>query len=665
MTVFRNRFLFPAAVAAALAAGTALAAPRSLLPVPGIGDGLPPLRDEAPSPPPVSEPGGQGTAAPPAASSVPSAPPASSSGGVGASQPPAPGGIQIGSLRAPDPASVALIATGEGLGVDMWQGMARADIAALLEMAAHPVRSPALARLFRRLLLTGAEIPPPAPGEEESDILALRLQALMAIGDTPSVRQLAAVSPGREDDPLFRRLTFEARVTDEGLAAACPLAAQALADDIGSGHTALYWEKTAALCQAVTGNEAAARLAGDLLREEGLDDPRFFALLDLLTGMDVQIAAFEKPGIVEAAALAAAGHPQEVTMADRPALLRLTALQAPPGPVRARAALLAAAYGLIGPQALKEAMKPADTEKDSGAVPAPAAAPSATPPAEVTEEAGSGEDARRKEAAYAAFLSADNGVASLMDLYAALSKEDETLTDADAAMREKLLLRLLELGEEQGVLTGVAMLARDVMAAIPPDGARARLALALGRASLAAGDADRAYEWLKALQRRIAASRQEVGGAVDQAAVAALLRLWPLFQIADPARRLPTDSAALAQWSEAVLDGIFPPRAVETALTLFAVSGTDAGDAAWKRLQPGEVRQGLAISPAGLRALKAAMTAGRRGETVLLILHFMGDWPAGALDAAGEGLLVHALFRLGLVEDAQALAAEVLLADGF
>ena len=654
MTVFRNNGLFLAAVAAVLTVAAVQAGPRSLLPVPGIG-----------ATPPAPE-GKTMPSAPPPGQAVPAQQAAPGTGSAPAAPPSLPpGGIEIGSLRAPDPASVALIGTDRGLGIDMWQGMARADIASLLKMAAHPVRSPALARLFRRLLLTGAEVPPPAPEEaEQTDILALRLQALMAIGDTPSVRQLVAVSPGREDDPLFRRLDFEARVVDEGLAAACPLAERAVADDIASAHTALYWQKTAALCQAVAGNEAAARLAGDLLREEGLDDPRFFALLDLLTGMDVQIAAFENPDIVEAAALTAAGRPQDAVMADRPALLRLTALQAPPGPVRARAALLAAAYGLIDRAALQAAMQRAqenaagEGEAAPAAVPAPAAAPAAP------EGAAAGE-ADNRDGEFEALLGADDGIETIMDLYAALSAGDDGLTGGDADRRGKLLLRLLALGERQGVLAGVAMLARDIIAAMPADGARAQMGLVLARASLAAGDADVAYEWLKALQRRIAASRQEVGGAVDQQAVAALLRLWPLFQIADPAQRLPTDPTALEQWVDAVLAGVFPPPAVETALTLFAVTGTDAGDAAWKRLEPGEVRQGLAISPAGLRALKAAVMAGHRAEAVLLILHFMGDWPAGALDRAGEGLLVHALFRLGLTEDARRLASEILLADGF
>ena len=189
------------------------------------------------------------------------------------------GTVEVQSLRAIDVSSAGLIDDAEGgLGVDLWRGIARPLVERLLPRLPVATASPAMRDLARRLLLTRARVP--AGPATVPSLLGLRVERLSAAGDTASVNALMSLAPADLADRRVARAKVDALLLSGDPAGACADLPALVADDPGE----VYWIKGMAFCRALAGAPEEAAFVADLLRDRGVDDPPFFALLGALAG---------------------------------------------------------------------------------------------------------------------------------------------------------------------------------------------------------------------------------------------------------------------------------------------------------------------------------------------------------------------------------------------
>src|SRR3990172_15472 len=156
---------------------------------------------------------------------------------------------------------------GSGLPFELWRGLDLKGLEDLLAVLELPPRSPALHRLWRRVLLAPATPLAGAPGPDH--FLALRLEALYRSG---LVRDMEELLAGRGvSSPPIRAL--QARL-DIGLARkerGCRTIAELGAPSSGlPGRLKGEIQLLGGYCAAVAGNAKAAGLAAELAREEGI-----------------------------------------------------------------------------------------------------------------------------------------------------------------------------------------------------------------------------------------------------------------------------------------------------------------------------------------------------------------------------------------------------------
>jgi hypothetical protein len=163
-----------------------------------------------------------------------------------------------------------------GLPLELWKGL---DLKALEELLAGldlPPRSPALHRLWRRMLLSSAL--PPAGAPDSEHFMALRLEALYRSGLLADMERVLGESstPGPVVQALRARLDIGAGRRDAGCQGIKTLAAPS------SGLPGRLKGETQLLegyCAAAAGDAQAAGLAAELAREEGVEAEMPLAVL--------------------------------------------------------------------------------------------------------------------------------------------------------------------------------------------------------------------------------------------------------------------------------------------------------------------------------------------------------------------------------------------------
>jgi hypothetical protein len=129
--------------------------------------------------------------------------------------------------------------------------------------------------LLRRLLLTSATPPAGAAPPDEPSLLALRLSKLIANGWIAEAEALAARSP--RDDGFARQALAEALLLQGRDGDAC-------GDATGMRQSANdpYWLKLRVLCYLLNNDMPSAVLTLDVMNERGVTDDGFFALAGVL-----------------------------------------------------------------------------------------------------------------------------------------------------------------------------------------------------------------------------------------------------------------------------------------------------------------------------------------------------------------------------------------------
>ena len=527
-------------------------------------------------------------------------------------------GIFIDSLEPIDPATVGVLTERDpgGFGGDVWAGLERRDVAALLRDIPADLASPTLRDLLRRLLLTSAAAPIGArPEAGTPGLLGLRAERLFALGETRALSRLLEVAPERTGDELLDRTRLQTRLITGREQEACRLGQQGVAE-----HGGVWWSRALIFCQLAAGEEDAALLGLDLLREQerlqGGDqaDSDFLQLANALLGIG-----------------RAPDRPQPTALN----LAMLAKLQARPDVTLLSEAPLGRSEQLLGLQSLPASDRVALAER--------AAAAGVLPGERLADFYGVfGFDSAALEGAFDADLDPADPQARAL-LFQALTARSLP------PERVELLSRYLSGTRAQGVALAGLQAALPAVVELPPAAALARWAAAPGRTLFYGARLEQALAWF-----------ENAGSASAQwpEAMAARRLLWPYARLAGTPAAGWTDFDSWA--GDAMAAGLDSETVALLAAALFGLGEPDALSAAG-------LQGASAVSPPRperLAALQAAGQASRAGEALLHMPAVLGARTAGELHPLELAAILEALVSLDLGREARQFAMEALASRG-
>ena len=155
-----------------------------------------------------------------------------------------------------------------GLDADLWDG-ASLGLAELVvpRLGTRPL-PPALSRLARRLLATGARAP--AGAGQDPTLAAARAQALIRLGDPRAAFDILSRTAGIEASEPLTRARAEAALWLGEDEAAC-----AAAEALRAGRDDAWQLKLRAVCHLLAGQDARAQITYDLWRQRDETDAAF------------------------------------------------------------------------------------------------------------------------------------------------------------------------------------------------------------------------------------------------------------------------------------------------------------------------------------------------------------------------------------------------------
>ena len=531
-------------------------------------------------------------------------------------------GVEVNPLAEITPDSLGILDPDSGgFGVDMWRGSERAVVERLLRRLPDHLRSPATRDLARRLLLSIAA--PPAgtadTGEQPAaGLLALRVERLAALGEVDGLNQLLAVVPSSYDDEFISRTRVDSLLLTQDFSEAC----RRVRNGIAVFHQLPYWQKAMVFCHMAEGEVDKGLLGLDLLREQGApDDPAFFALASRFIGAQTELPADADLAPLHFAMLQVGEGAVPLDLHERASPALLYALAHANGAAveqRASAAEWACAAGIVHPDVLAEIYRAFTFSPD--------------------EIAG-------------AISAVDwiEGPKIRALLYQAA--RDQSVP----AARAEVLRIALERAEQADLYQAVVAVALPLLSEIEPRPELAWFATTAGRALYASGRYEAASAWL-------ILGRQEA--IIDPQASAAVATLWPYSRLAGGAA-LTTDGS-LAAW-RAMHEGM-GDQGLGRRQSLLRASFQALGERdplPWNKIAAyGEAVSRTMPDAALLYALEEASEARRVGETVLLSLIVLGETGPAESHTLALGTVLSALGRVGLDQEARAIAIEAALANG-
>jgi hypothetical protein len=529
--------------------------------------------------------------------------------------------VFLGELADVDPSVVGLLNESQGgLGTSMWAGSDRTRVERLLPRLPMGTLSPAVQDLARRLLLSTAEVPLGQP--QAPSLLGLRVERLMAGGRVSDVNELLRLAAASLDDPAFARAEIDGLLLEGNNSAACEKISNMV-----RGGASTYLMKNLAFCRALENDTASVRLALALLRDQNDgEDEAFFTLISALSdNPDINFASLIDPKPLHIAMMRAAGKtvPADAVAGAKPAIL-IAIAEVPNATIdtRLEAAERAEGAGAITAEKLGQIYE---------AVP--------FTPVElrnVVQRAQSQSGPRLNALLYQVINMSTANIARAAVLQSTWSLARQTGGFGTAARVNLDATRTMKAVPE------VLWVAGDA-----------------ARALLVAGDPASAWQWLDLALSEAMEGNLEAEGLAEG--------LWPLMQMADPEGAFMRDADRTLNWWEQFPANASPESLEQMALlfTLFDALGGPVPSEAWDPLFDAPlIVEGYMPSPAVQRGLDEASRAGRKGETVLLALLALGDVGTEGAEPAVLHDVISALRRVGLADEARAIALEAALGRG-
>jgi hypothetical protein len=473
------------------------------------------------------------------------------------------------------PESVGL-QTNEGLGVQMWKDTPHSVAEHLLSLVT-PSSSPILNILVRRLLTISAA-PPEGDAESPQSLVSMRIEKLVAFGDTTSAWALMTrANPKLIDDITFHLVAENEAATD--ISSLCPQLPA-----IVQARTSVDWQKDLIICQLNAKDTKAAQVALDVMRTQPKRDDMFLEVAD-------------KNVLGDSKTLPRQLTPLSSSML---ALLKVSTLPLP-----------GELYG----------------HTDFALTPALLSAPAK----EDVAQLGLAERAVQR-----GIITSD----TLATIYKTISFPPEKLSAAvsasESGSRQRALLYQAALAEQDpakrlsyavkfvqstppDLLNAAGSLLVTMLGSIKADLSLQENAVTVARIYMLANRGDTALDWY-----RLARS---ANNTTDD-----LQSLWPQFTLAG--LEADTDFASdLDKWLATTLKASDPPGDMRPAqdnasavLLFLDAAGFKIPDATWaKVLVKPHNEKHIAFSPTLLDRLQTASLAGRRAETVLLATGVAGE----------------------------------------
>jgi len=526
-------------------------------------------------------------------------------------------GIQVDSLGAVNPESAGTLSpeTG-GLPIDLWKGTDRSLVERLLPEIPGGLVSPTMRELARRLLLSMAT---PPEGAAREDLLNQRIDRLAAMGDLAAVGELIQAVPNRTASPALVQAEADAFFLSGNYAKACGIVGQQILES-----DELYWRKGFVFCQALAGEHDKAYLGAGLMRDEGIEAPVFFSLIDAMAAKGAaSLETLEGADAMTVAMMRAAQAPlpDNSRLPESPSLLRAIAVS-PHLPVetRLRVAERAEAAGSLDTEALQQIYGAvAFSEEDLES------------PLSKADELGGGK-----------------GRAILYQ--AALGR------DIPAALVE-VLAKAQQLGEADQLQETTSRAFLPILKRVSPDREMLPFASAAIRMFMTVGDVPSAAEWYRLLR---------AGAVFESIYQSTYMNLLPLARIADSQNIIGAPTGFLSDWwklNRGLEDG--PEKAHLFFVLADALEGS-VTEARWRDLLQGDLQAVPRYSPASpiWHSLDEAAEAGQIGETLLFALVGMGTASPGEIEPMFLSKVLKALIKTGFEKEARALALEAALGAG-
>jgi hypothetical protein len=208
-----------------------------------------------------------------------------------------------------DDLAPALSADGSGLPDALWQGMTTVELDRLLKTVELPPRSPALAALWRRVLVAGLS------DGSSPRVTAHRLEALSRSG---LVRETGKYLAGTEADPVVAALTARHLIAAGDRENGCAEAQRITRLPDMAQPVRAEMLLLSGYCAAANGDTGAAGLAAELARGEGADAALPLAALDsMAAGQSLTLAWPRRMSLIDYRFLALAKVRFDVSLLER------------------------------------------------------------------------------------------------------------------------------------------------------------------------------------------------------------------------------------------------------------------------------------------------------------------------------------------------------------
>ena len=523
--------------------------------------------------------------------------------------------VAVQNLQELDRDSIGLLDDNQGgLGADMWSGISRSFVTRLLVLLPSRINSPIMRNLMRRLLLTEAVAPKKV--RSQPALLPLRIGALFETGDLKSALALISLTSNRTSEEGLARIGIDGRLFGNDTAGACQLV-QVQSDQFKG----VYWQKAAAFCLAMSGKMAQANLISDLLAENTNSlNPAFFSAMDKLSGAaSPKISSLKAPSALMLSLMRSAGLilPKDVVEDASPSALRSISLS-PNAPIEVRLAAgeLARVIGVIGSKRLGEIYNA--TDSDSTLI---------TNPIQ--------------------YLSENWGPKGRAFLAQIVEKQEDTVE------RAKIIDEALKLAQKKGEWKITALAMGPYVETMEPSADLAWFAGTAARIFIATGNYKSARNWLESSKDQ----EMKLSNRID---------LYPLITLITKSDVTRVQVVELRNWWKT--QNVLGDGGLAKARTFFSLlnsMGVAIPSDLWAEvLDDGQPMQKIGPKATIRNALSQVAEDGSRGATVAMTLIALGE--RGILDQNlfAVEMSIKALRRIGLKQEARAIALETAIGAG-
>lgn len=522
--------------------------------------------------------------------------------------------VSVIQLNDIDPSTVGLInETNEGYPKNLWLGSERYLIEKLVTLLPSNFTSPTLREIFKRLMLSSADLPQ-TEGDKLS-FLELRVIKLESAGFISLASKLAEMAPKNSFNGRFDRFYVSNRLLEGDNQSAC----QRVEEVFAKGTDDPFWLKHLSLCRIFSGDLDSARLATSLIRELDAEDEAFFNLSNSL--IDKEDIAFEsltdpKPLHLAMSRAAKVSLPEDI-VSNAPALILKAIAQSPNASmdVRIQAAEKAESLGLVDSDSLRQLY--------SGIL--------------------------FNSSKIKSIFDSDEGLGSIESqaLLFQLSQTQEV-----AAAKAEALFKAFELGRKNTLYGTVARVNRGSLLSIEPSKDLLWFAKDATIALIINNESERALEWFEIARSLV--------NSENGTAALTVLDLWPSVQL----NGLPWARSAVAPWVDGMLlrKDSMSVQNIERTLAIFEAINEDVPESAWYKLLDINRDVNRFISPEVFsRGFQRAVKSEKLGEAILYALLIFGQNGPANTSAKNMSLIIKGFEKLNLKSEANGIALESMI----